>query len=245
VIGRSETNGREINLKKYDTFLFDADNTLYDYDLAEKNALTIMLERHGISCTAEILEKYREINMNAWGRFERGEISKIELQSSRFERLFNYMGTSVDGTAFNAGYLVQLGTGSYLIDGAYELCKSITDAGKRIYIVTNGLQATQDARIKHSTINMYISESFISEAVGYDKPHIKYFEHVFANIPMLQKDKTLIIGDNLRADISGGNNAGIDTCWFNLYAQENNTGITPTYEILKLDELRIAVIGQQ
>jgi len=224
-------------MKKYDVFLFDADNTLYDYDLAEKNALSIMLEQYGLSYNEEIREKYREINQAAWSSFERGEITKTELQSTRFERLFKHMGANVNGEAFNNGYLELLGRGSFLIDGAYEICKFIAASGKKLYIVTNGLLATQEARIKHSTISKYISGSFISEVVGYEKPHIKYFEHVFSSISLPQKDRAIIIGDNLRADIAGGINAGIDTCWFNLRGEDDNTGIKPTYEILKLSEL--------
>jgi len=227
----------ETPLKKYDVFLFDADNTLFDYDLAEKNALSIMMEQYGLIYNEEIREKYREINMDAWNRFEQGEITKTELQSSRFELLFKHMGANVNGTTFNTGYLEQLGKGSFLIDGAYEICKFIAQSGKKLYIVTNGLLATQEARIKHSTISKYILDSFVSEVVGYEKPHIKYFQHVFASISAPQKDRVLIIGDNLRADIAGGINAGIDTCWFNLRLEKNNTDIKPTYEIFKLNEL--------
>ena len=224
-------------MKKYEIFLFDADNTLFDYDLAEKNALSTMLELNGFSYSEEIHEKYRELNMDVWDKFERGEITKTELQSSRFEQLFKYMGANVDGLAFNNGYIKLLGEGSFLIEGAYEICKAIVESGKKLYVVTNGLLVTQEARIKHSTISKYISDSFISEVVGYEKPHIKYFEHVFSNISSPQKDNIIIIGDYLKSDIAGGINAGIDTCWFNLRAEENNTGIEPTYEIFKLNEL--------
>jgi len=224
-------------MKKYDIFLFDADNTLYDYDLAEKNALTTIMAQQGLNYSEEVREKYREINMDAWARFENGEITKAELQSSRFERLFKHMDVSVDGTTFNKLYLEQLGRGSFLIDGAYEICKSIVEHEKKLYIVTNGLLATQEARIKHSKISQYISGAFISEVVGFEKPHVKYFEHVFSNIPSVSNEQVIIIGDNLRADIAGGINAGIDTCWFNLRLEENKTGIAPTYEITKLSEL--------
>jgi len=227
-------------VKKYDVFLFDADNTLFDYDLAEKNALSIMMERHGLGYSEEIRDKYREINADVWGKFERGEITKTELQSSRFELLFRHMeaNINIDGVAFNDGYIKHLGEGSYLIDGAYEICKDIVKAGKKLYIITNGLLATQEARIKHSTISKYISDSFISEVVGYEKPHIRFFEHVISSIsPPIPKDKIIIIGDYLKADIAGGINIGIDTCWFNLREEENKTEIKPTYEIKKLNEL--------
>ena len=46
-----------------------------------------------------------------------------------------------------------------------------------------------------------------------------------------------MIGDSLEADIKGGQNAGIDTCWVNFKNIINNTGIIPKYEVKKLEEL--------
>ena len=139
---------------------------------------------------------------------------------------------------FNEKYLFELGKGSFLIEGALEICREIVSYGKKIFIVTNGILATQEARIKNSLIKDYISDSFISEGIGFQKPNIKYFEYVFLNIPQIEKDKILIIGDSLSADIAGGNNADIDTCWFNESRIENQTDITPTYEISSLKELQ-------
>ncbi|MCL2578008.1 MAG: hypothetical protein FWE27_08165 [Defluviitaleaceae bacterium] len=48
-------------MKKYEIFLFDADDTLFDYDMAEENALRIMFELCGFSYSAEIRARYREI----------------------------------------------------------------------------------------------------------------------------------------------------------------------------------------
>jgi 2-haloacid dehalogenase len=104
--------------------------------------------------------------------------------------------------------------------------------------VTNGILATQKARIEHSTIKEYISDFFVSEFIGYQKPHALYFEYVFSHIPQIGKSKTLIIGDSFSADIAGGNNSGIDSCWFNKFGDINNTDIIPTYEISRLSELK-------
>ncbi|MCL1787791.1 MAG: HAD hydrolase-like protein, partial [Defluviitaleaceae bacterium] len=65
----------------------------------------------------------------------------------------------------------------------------------------------------------------------------EYFDHVLARIPPVKKDKILMVGDSLTADVAGGNGAGIDSCWFNLRSIKNQTNIAPTYEIRKLREL--------
>jgi YjjG family noncanonical pyrimidine nucleotidase len=224
-------------MKKYDTFLFDADGTLFDYDMAEDNALKIMFDYCGFEYSQSIRQIYREKNFQVWASYEKGEITKEELQTLRFSRLFNDIGVHYDEKNFNERYLIELGKGSFLIDGALQICKEITSRNKNIFIVTNGILTTQKLRIEHSLIKEYISDFFVSEFVGFQKPHALYFDYVFSHIPQVNKDRILIIGDSLTADIAGGNNAGIDSCWFNKSGETNNTDITPTYEINSLSEL--------
>ena len=228
-------------MKKYDVYLMDADGTLFDFEKAEANAVQNMFERRGFCYSDEILMTYREISALLWEEFEKGAISSSELQIQRFARLFSTIGLSYDAQRFNAEYLIELGKGAYLIDGAYEICEELAAHGKRIYIVTNGVQISQKSRIERSIIKEFISDYFISEAIGFQKPHALYFQHVFSNIPHFDKSKTLIVGDSLSADIAGGINAGIDSCWFNRFEMSNDTGIIPTYEIRDLSELRVFI----
>ena len=225
-------------MKKYDIFLFDADDTLYDYDKAEEYALKAMSAHCGFDYTLAFRAKYREINAQVWYEYEKGEISKEDLQISRFTRLFSETGLKYDAADFNAKYLAELGKGTFLMDGALDICRDIASCGKKIFIVTNGILATQEARIKHSSIKEYITDFFVSEFVGYQKPAVEYFDYVFAHIPQVGKEKIIIIGDSLMNDIAGGNNAGIDTCWFNEHGKKNHTEIAPVYEISKLSQLR-------
>ena len=225
-------------LKNYDVFLFDADGTLFDYDMAEANALKTMFDYCGFNYSESVRSKYREINTQEWESYEKGETTKAELQVSRFTRLFSSIGVDFDVKDFNEKYLYQLGKGTFLINGALEICREVVSCNKRIYIVTNGILATQKARIEHSSIKEYISDYFVSEFVGSQKPHASYFNYVFSHIPAMDKDKTLIVGDSLSADIAGGNNSGIDSCWLNSSGIENKTDIVPTYEIAALYELR-------
>ena len=42
-----------------------------------------------------------------------------------------------------------------------------------------------------------------------------FFKHIEKAIPDFEKDSAIIVGDSLSADIKGGVNFGIDTCWYN------------------------------
>ena len=224
-------------MKNYDIFLFDADNTLYDFGMAEANAFKTMFHNCGFDYSESILAKYREINVQVWDSYDKGEISKDDLQTLRFARLFESIGVHCNEAEFNEKYLEELGKGAFLIEGALEICERIVLCGKPIYIVTNGILATQESRIRHSLIKDYIADFYVSEFVGYKKPDIEYFEYVFSHIPQIEKDRILLTGDSLTTDIAGGNTAGIDTCWFNPGETKNPTDIVPTYEIHRLLEL--------
>ena len=56
---------------------------------------------------------------------------------------------------------------------------------------------------------------FISGEIGHEKPAAEFFEHVANVVPNFDKQSALMIGDSLTADIKGGINFGIDTCWYN------------------------------
>jgi len=224
-------------MKSYDVFLFDADGTLFNFNMAEACAFKTVYEECGFAYSDDILKRYSEINEQLWKSFEKAEVTIDEIKTLRFIRLFNEMGVHYDEYDFNDRYVVELGKGAFLIDGAKEICEEITRQGKKIYIITNGITKVQIARLGYSTIKEFVSDIFISELIGFQKPDVRYFEHVFSNMPQVDKERILVVGDSLTADIKGGVNAGLDTCWFNEKTAENSTDITPTYTIYNLSEL--------
>ena len=232
-------------MKKYDIFLFDADGTLFDFNMAETSALQAVFDSCGLCYTEDILLKYRQISAPLWRCYEKGKITMEDLLVLRWVHLFNELGICYDAGDFGAKYLNELGEGTSLIDGAPEICEDIVSCNKQLYIVTNGIFTTQKSRIENSAIGKYISGFFVSGAIGFPKPHISFFEHVFSHIPQITKDRILIVGDSLSADIAGGHNAGIDSCWLNISGASNETDIIPTYEISALSELHELINPQQ
>ncbi|MGF9978312.1 YjjG family noncanonical pyrimidine nucleotidase [Viridibacillus arvi] len=223
-------------MKKYQTLLFDVDDTLLDFGAAEKEALYLLFKDQKLPLTKEIEERYKEINQGLWSSFENGEIDRDEVVNTRFALLFKEYGKEVDGALLERNYRIHLDEGHQLIEGALELITSLQDK-YNLYIVTNGVSKTQDKRLRASGLHTLFKDIFVSEDTGFQKPMKEYFDYVFARIPNLVKENTLIIGDSLSSDIKGGQLENIDTCWFNPHMKLNNTEIMPTYQIQKLDEL--------
>ena len=65
---------------KYKWLLFDADDTLFDYNKAEYTALGKTFEENGLHCSDPCRERYREINLELFKEHEKGIISSNELR---------------------------------------------------------------------------------------------------------------------------------------------------------------------
>ena len=122
-----------------------------------------------------------------------------------------------------------------MIDGVEEMLKALS--GCRLAVLTNGFQEVQHARIAISCLKDTFEAIITSEETGFQKPQPEIFDYVFEKLSLFDKGKVLMIGDSLTSDIQGGNNFGIDTCWFNPHGKENSTTIKPTYEIDNYEEL--------
>ena len=220
----------------YPYLLFDADNTLFDFDQAERNAHLLLCRAHGLAFSEEGYQLYHKCNANLWRDFDRGLCTKEYLLVERFRRYLAITGERADPEALNRDHLRALGEGAMLLPGAEELCR-VLSRDHRLYLLTNAVASVQKARFANSAIAPYFQGVFISEEVGVGKPDPAYFDYVFHAVPGLARDNALVIGDSLTSDIQGANNAGLPCCWFNPKGQPRPQGLRIDYEIRTLEEL--------
>ncbi len=221
---------------KYKLVLFDADGTLFDFDTAGRHAFEKTFKQFGINENLKQLHKeYEIINMAIWRDFEQKKITSEKLRIERFQRFFTKEDLQLDPQVISPIYLKYLSEGTHLLPGAKEIVSFLF--GKcELALATNGLADVQNPRFAGSSLAKYFQHIFISEEIGHPKPDAEFFQHIFAKLP--HKEFSIIIGDNLTSDIKGGNDFGIDTCWFNQNKRINESGIVPNFEINDLRELR-------
>lgn len=222
---------------RYPILLFDADGTLLDFNRDEYEALGKTLTAYHLPSDDHVKAKYHEINQSLWKRFERGQIGREEIAGTRFRELFCWLGVKCDDHAFNQDYIQALSEGGYPLQGALPLCKALKEKGHRLFFATNGSSATQYSRIEHAGFSPYFEQVFVSEDAGSPKPNKAFFDYMAARISGFSPADTLMIGDALSSDILGGQNAGIDTCWYNPLQEAADIATPPTYEIDRLDKL--------
>lgn len=216
-------------------FLFlDLDDTILDFQKAERLALAKTLESFGLPPTDTVLARYHEINREHWERLERKELTRQQVLVGRFAALFAEMGLSAQAEQVARAYEENLSQGHYFLPGAEEALKSLSKKYK-LYLASNGTARVQAGRLKSAGIIPYFQEIFVSEEMGYNKPDPAYFDACFARIPGFRKDRAMMVGDSLTSDILWGIQAGIATCWVNPHHKTGS--IRPDYEIESIVQL--------
>ena len=232
-------------MAKYYCILFDADNTLLNFDAAESKALADTLVNYGIEPDAETVQTYRTINEELWRQLEKGQLRREKLMSERFTRFLKAIDAAGDGAEMNRYYLEQLSlhpdlASPEVLDVLRELSEVATLA-----VVSNGFQKVQSRRLAESGVGNFLEDVFVSEKMDAEKPSRKIFDAALRALGVENREHVLMVGDSLTSDVQGGINAGLDTCWFNPHHQENPGKILPTYEISSLEELYPLVMEEE
>lgn len=229
-------------MPNYHTVLFDADNTLFDFDRAEREALRRALTERGYPFTPETEGCYLSINRELWHRFDLGEVTQDWLLVERFRRFVAEMGGGHDPEQFNRDYLRYLGEGAFLLPGAAALCRTLAPHCA-LAIITNGATVAQTGRFERCEIRDCFSYLFISQQLGCRKPQREYFQKVFQTMGLAGPEGVVVVGDNLLSDIQGGINAGTDTVWYNPAGAPLRSDIRPTYIVSRLEEIVPIILG--
>ncbi|MCQ2385781.1 MAG: YjjG family noncanonical pyrimidine nucleotidase [Clostridia bacterium] len=195
------------------TVFFDLDDTLFDFQKAERIAISETFKVLGIEPTQDKIALYNRKNQEEWLLLEQGKTDRQTLKWHRFYTTFSELGLSFDPRETADIYATFLSRGHYYIEGAENLLKELYPLYD-LYLLSNGFSRTQRGRLKGSCLETYMKKIFISQEIGADKPNPLFFERCFAQIPSFRREEAVIVGDSLSSDITGGIAAGLHTLWF-------------------------------
>lgn len=110
----------------------------------------------------------------------------------------------------------------------------------RLGLVTNGLSDLQREKIHGGGLAPYFETIIISGDLGFGKPDPRIFHVALGQLNVSPKE-TVMIGDSLKRDIVGAQQAGLAGIWINRRLVEPEKEVQPDAQIANLSELRDAL----
>ncbi len=225
----------------YRHLFFDLDHTLWDFDTNSREALADLFEINqlntkGVTDFNSFFEKYSYHNHRLWDKYSKGLIRQEELRWKRiWLSLLDFkLADEALSRKMGAEFLELLPTKNKLFPYTIEILNYLTAKGYSLHLITNGFEKVQYHKLAESNIGKYFKEVVTSEGSNSLKPNKEIFDYALMKAGALATE-SIMIGDNLEADIKGAINAGLDTIFVN-HIKEKTT-LKPTYTIYHLAEL--------
>lgn len=208
-------------MKKYDSYLFDADGTLFD---------TVELI---CSCFQYVAEKYGNRQLS-----REKIVDGIGLPLK--DQIIHHLGASLDHNIILDDYRdYQMGIlkeNVRLFPGVRETLQALKDSGKQLAVVTSRKRPSLDLILEFTDTAKYFDALVTPEDTEKHKPHA---EPVLKAMTILQADKTnTVFTGDARYDICSGKDAGIDTVFVNWsHFPVTSLPTQPTWTISSMQEL--------
>ena len=206
--------------KKYKHIFFDLDRTLWDFDAAAEVAFERIYEKYnlkslGIPSAHEFHEVYHPLNEQLWVLYRADQITKAELNRTRFLKPLEHYGIHDTDLAdhLSEDYVYWSPRIVRLVPGTMELLDYLKPK-YHLHLITNGFQEVQHTKLSGSGMEPYFDTLTVSEEVGVKKPNPEIFHYALRKA-QAKAEESLMIGDEMAVDIDGARMAGMDTLLFN------------------------------
>ena len=226
-------------VSRYAHLFFDLDHTLWDF---RGNSRATLRELHvdhrlaeaGVQSMDDFIDAYEEINHAMWAHYTAGRIPKEVLRVLRFRDTLARFGVKENGLAAELGrdYLERCPRKALLMPGAEDLLVRLHGHYK-LHIITNGFDEVQGLKLANSGIAQFFDLVLTSEKAGHAKPDPRVFAEALRRTGATA-EKSLMIGDNVEADMAGARAAGWDHAH---YSAETKPDPLATYRLAHLREL--------
>lgn len=223
---------------KYKIIFFDLDDTLIDTIQNSREALRQVYNDFNFSKYypdyLEFQDIYTKHNIKLWDLYEQNIISKETLKSDRFiNPLKEFKSITIkEALEINDIFMNLVSEKNNIIKGATDILEYLYPKYP-MFILSNGFEEVQSKKMKNAGIYKYFQKIILSDHIGKNKPHPSIFEHALkeANATI---ESSIMIGDNIKTDIIGAKNIGMNQIWYNPNLEVDQTDINPTFIIDKL-----------
>jgi putative hydrolase of the HAD superfamily len=198
---------------------FDLDHTLWDFEKNSRLTFEKIFRANGIEQNLDdFLSIYIPLNLQYWKMYREERVTKSELRYQRLRKAFDTVEYKVEDEMIDLlaeQYIQHLSSFNHLVPNTLEVLNYLKPR-YRLHIITNGFKEIQEKKLSRSKISDYFEQVVNSEMVGVKKPNPKIFKFALA-VAKTEAEKSLMIGDNIEADILGARAVGLKTLHFNVH----------------------------
>lgn len=225
----------------YKHLFFDLDHTLWDFEANARLALEEVYEQLNLSSLGidefnNFYERYIYHNTRLWERYRKGYIKRDDLRRKRmWNTLLDFkIGNEKLAQRMDMIFLENLPTRKLLFPYTQEILHYLQDKGYFLHLITNGFESVQHAKLQNSGLNKFFQQVITSEGSNSLKPHKAIFDFALQKTGATLRE-SIMLGDDIDADIKGAQNAGMDQVFINHL--QSTSSVQPTYMVNSLKEL--------
>ena len=224
---------------KFKHLFFDLDRTLWDFEKNSNVALQHIYKEYELDNHFEhflqFYKTYKNINSDLWVKYGSKKITKEELRDTRFLKTLEKHKIYSPELAkkISEDYIHISPRQTQLFPKTIDTLKELKNRNYSLHIITNGFEEVQYIKLKESLLDSYFDIIVCSEHIGFNKPDKRIFQHAMnqANAKVFE---SVMIGDDLKIDILGANQIGMEAILFD----PNDEHKTKAFQKIKvLDEL--------
>ncbi|MBR2108472.1 MAG: HAD-IA family hydrolase [Ruminococcus sp.] len=221
----------------------DIDNTLLSFDEYVKLSMREGFDKFGLREYENwMFGVFLGINSKLWRQIENKEITFEQLGQIRWNMVFEKLDIDFDGVEFERYFRDCLRESAIPVDGAYEMLDYLRDR----YILcaaSNGPSNQQINRLRLGRMLDYFTAVYVSEDLEASKPSELFFKRAFDDLEnktgeRIKPEETLIIGDSLTADMIGGTDFGMKTCWYNRHKAQLPKKVKLDFAVERLEDVK-------
>ena len=231
-------------MKSYQNYIFDLYGTLVDIHTDEEckelwETICQAYAERGVSYTPAEMQK-------AYKRLLKQEADKLPYEFSEPDVLNVFQQIAVEKggqitrqQAVEIADLFRTTSREYirLYEGAADLLKTLKQQGKKVYLLSNAQAAFTGPELKKLGIDQFFDQIFLSSDHQCKKPDIHFYQKLLDTCG-LDVRESIMVGNDVIADIAGAQKAGLDTFYFhsNLSPElEKTTCVSSTWKVMDGD----------
>lgn len=225
-----------MKLSEIEHVFFDLDHTLWDFERNSALAFKAIFSKQKIEIDVDdFLQVYKPINFRYWELYRNNSVTKEALRYGRLKESFDSLRFEACDATINLiadDYIEYLPNNNHLLEGSVEVLDHLSKTYK-LHIITNGFEEVQQRKMVNSGILDFFQTITTSEEAGVKKPHPEIFEKALQKSKALPQ-RSVMIGDNLEADIIGASQFGLHAIYLRAEDQVSQDQFP---QIQKLKEL--------